>query len=444
MLRFDADAVTTFRLVDLDVDGDTGRARSRYALDDDLVFEEVVSVPGAAPAAWATGAAEEAVRLWHLLASVSYYKAAAPGVVDLGDLRVREGERELLRRMIVDGLGEYQHVNDLDLGGVRIVGGRTGREPVDHQPDVDRPLVPFGGGIDSIVTLEHVRRTSAPSVFVLGRNGTTFDAIDPALAVADVPVLRADQHLDGQILRSRELGFRNGHVPVTGVLSSIALLTAALHGHGSVVMSNEWSASEGNLVHAGREVNHQWSKSLEFEQLLRGVLAEGHSTPPDYFSFLRARSEVWVAREMAALTDYHHAFRSCNRAFAVDPSRRLATWCGECDKCVFIDLVLAPFMTPDALREVFGGTEPLERPGNEASLRALVGVGDGHKPFECVGALDECRVAAVAAADRDDRAGTRMLQRAVADLGHDAAAARASVDTMLAPMGPDHVPARLS
>ena len=44
---------------------------------------------------------------------------------------------------------------------------------------------------------------------------------------------------------------------------------------GSVVASNERSASYGNVVYQGVEVNHQWSKGLRFEQLL-GAWCDRH------------------------------------------------------------------------------------------------------------------------------------------------------------------------
>jgi UDP-N-acetyl-alpha-D-muramoyl-L-alanyl-L-glutamate epimerase len=439
-MRFDPDAIRTFRYVGHELDGTRGTLTCRYALDDVVEFEEVVHAePGAA---WDRPAVAEAARLVFLLAGVSYYKAAAPPVIDLGDTPVRAGEREFLRVFHVDGLGEYAHRNGLDLSGIEVVGGvdtDAPRPPVAERSG--RPLVPFGGGIDSIVTVESVRAAQPDAaLFVLSREGVRFEAIEAAAAVTGLPVRRADQRLDPRIRRSTELGYRNGHVPVTGVLSSIAVLVAALEGHDAVVMSNEWSASIGNTTTNGREVNHQWSKSDDFERRFRAVLAGAFDPAPEYFSFLRARSEVWVAERFAELDRYHDTFRSCNRAFHVDPAARLDHWCGTCDKCAFISLVLAPFLPPARMREVFGGTEPLEKEALLPTLRTLVGLSGDVKPFECVGDVDECRVAAVLAADRPDRADQPQLQRLVAELGPLADQARAGAGTMRSPLGEDNVP----
>ena len=85
--------------------------------------------------------------------------------------------------------------------------------------------------------------------------------------------MRAEREIDPQLLRSRELGFLNGHVPVTGIISAIAVLAATLDGRDAVVIANEWSASIPTLEVDGVPVNHQYSKSGTFEAAFRGVLA---------------------------------------------------------------------------------------------------------------------------------------------------------------------------
>lgn len=450
-MTFSPASITRFRALGYELDADAGTLTCRYALDDELRFTEVIRAePGPA---WHHPAVAEAARLVFLLAGVSYYKAAAPPLIDLGMAPVRPGEREALRGFFLHGLGEYAYRNALDLGAIAVVGGdETSRPPAPWPArdaaggDAAAPLVPFGGGVDSIVTIDAVAgRYPDAALFVLSRHGTRFAAIEDAAAVTGLPVLRADQQLDPQIRRSRELGFRNGHVPVTGVLSAIAVLVAALHGRGQVVLSNEHSASAGNLTAWGREINHQWSKSMAFERGFRQVLDGAFTAPPAYYSYLRSASELAVARRFAELTAFHPVFRSCNRAFHVDPAARLDRWCGTCDKCAFIDLVLAPELSPAALRAVFDGPEPLDRPELAATFRSLIGTSADAKPFECVGDIDESRAAAVLAADRPDRRGQPLLQQLVAELGAhtEVAGIRAAAPTLLTPQGDDHLPAGL-
>ena len=400
--------------------------------------------------AWGSAGADAAARILFLLTGISYYKTAAPPVIDLGGVATSEEERAFLRTYYVEGLGEFAYRNGIDLTGLAVVGpDARGRRPARAALQPGRPLVPFGAGIDSIVTADHVaRRTAGTSLFVVSRAGDRFAAIENAAAVTGLPIVRADRRIDPSVLHPEEHGFLNGHVPVTGILSAVAVVAAVLGGHDAVVMSNERSASVPTVWVGDRPVNHQWSKSAAFESAFRRLLAGSLAPAPEYFSYLRARSELWVARELAALDRYHGVFRSCNRAFAIDPARRLDHWCGTCDKCCFVDLVLAPYLDAGQLSQIFGGREPLSNAKLSANFRALFGTGDGPRPFECVGDEPESRAAVVLAAARPDRARTASLQaladevRAVTACWRDPASQEAAVHRMLAGGGPDFVPAR--
>lgn len=413
----------------------SGQLDCTYSLDD-REFTERIAFDGPADAP----AARAAARLVFLLAGVSYYKTGAPPVIDLGATAVTPLEREFLHSYCVDGLAEFAFKNGLDLSGLRIEGPQRAPAPVPVLP-TDRPLVPFGGGIDSVVVVDATRRRHPDTaLFVASRAGDRFAAIEQSAAVTGLPVRRADRELDPLVLRSRELGFLNGHVPVTGIISAMAVTAAVIDGRDAVVMSNEWSASSGTVEVDGRTVNHQWSKSLEFETGFREVVAEsldGFS----YFSALRPYSELWVAQRFAGLTDFHAVFRSCNRAFQLDPRLRAEQWCGECDKCCFIDLILSPFMSRTQLEAVFAGHEPLARPELEPRFRSLLGDEQLVKPFECVGDAGECRAAVLAAAARADRAGTVLLQR-LADSVRSDGRPVPSVDALLRPLGPHFIDER--
>ena len=123
--------------------------------------------------------------------------------------------------------------------------------------------------------------------------------------------------------RAEPAGALNGHVPITAIVSCAALLTAALNGFDAVAMANERSASAGNMMWDGVEVNHQFSKGLRAERLLRAALAEA---APDVglFSVLRPASELAIARAFARMERYHPAFTSCNAIFRIDPALRAA------------------------------------------------------------------------------------------------------------------------
>ena len=448
---------SVFRYREYAVDAERGVLTCRYELDGREFTERVTLPPGEQ---WHTEQARAAARLVFLLSGVSYYKTAAPPVIDFGTTALTQAEESFLREFYLHGLAEFAYRNNLDLSSLSLEARRAGPggddppqtppapggkpfppDPLGPPSGGLRALVPFGGGIDSIVTVEQVRRQADVALFVVSRPADRFDAIEQPAAVTGLPVVRAEREIDPQLLRSAELGFLNGHVPVTGILSAIAVLAAVLTGRDAVVMSNEWSASIPTLEFDGHPVNHQYSKSEEFEAAFRGVLADQGSAP-EYFSWLRDRTELWVGREFAALTRYHDSFRSCNKAFYTERSRRFAYWCGQCDKCCFIDLILAPFLPAETLRRIFAvAGEPLDDPGLAAKFRSLLGA--GAKPFECVGEVTECRAAVLLAARRDDRTDSGLLQELAAEVASwPDAPSQAETAAMLEPVGRNFIPDR--
>jgi UDP-N-acetyl-alpha-D-muramoyl-L-alanyl-L-glutamate epimerase len=413
-------------------------------------FHESYVFPGGGD--WDASAVEAAARLLFLLAGVSYYKTAAPRVIDLGSTALTADERSFLRQYYLEGLGEFAYRNGLDLSALQLVAPELDRPArsgsaagsadgsADAATEPARPLVPFGGGLDSIVSVELLRQRGVDSaLFIVNRPGDRFDAIEEPARVTGLPIVRADRLIDEQVLRSRELGFRNGHVPVTAIISAAAVLAAALEGRDAVVMSNEWSASSATLVVDGREINHQYSKSDDFETALRAFLRSADPGLPDYFSLLRPFSELWIAERFVEHPEYLLHFRSCNRAFHIDRALRFDHWCGECDKCCFIDLVLAPFVAREDLELVFRGAEPLANPERLPTFRRLLALLPDSKPWECVGDEVECRVAARLAARRPDRAGNQVLRQLVDESAgrHDPDA-----DHLLRPLASHHVPDR--
>ena len=395
-----------FEILGIDLDVPASTVTGRWAIDDE-VFTETAVVPGGdLSLPGVAGAAE----LWCLLAGVSYFKTKAPRRLDLGPIRTTATEREFLRRFYVAGLGEFALGNGIDLSDL-LVAGPEGSGPADRTiGDPGRVLIPFGGGLDSIVTVaELVPQADGAALFVVERPGSRFEAIEAPAAATGLEVVRVERMLDPKVLESTARGYLNGHVPVTGVISALAVLAAVATGHGAVAMSNERSASSATTQGPNGPVNHQWSKGLEFEVGFR-ALVEARVGSVAYFSWLRDRSELSIAEVLAGLDTYLPLFRSCNRSFHQDPASRLDRWCGTCDKCLFINLALAPFLPPDTLASIFSGTEPLVQGALAGQLRVLVGMSEETRPFECVGDEAECREALLRTADRADRAQDPVLQ----------------------------------
>jgi UDP-N-acetyl-alpha-D-muramoyl-L-alanyl-L-glutamate epimerase len=326
--------------------------------------------------------------LWYLVAGLSYYKAGAAPLVDLGATPIGPAGRALFTAALHDGLGEFAFRNDLPLDDVDVIGG-TPVSPTPTTGDERAVLVPFGGGIDSIVTLRHLSPALDTALFIVSPASGRFAPLERAAVVMDRPIVRATRTLDPAILTPRATWF-NGHVPVTAMVTLLATVAAVASGRGGVVMSNEHSASIPNTTWRGRAINHQWSKSWAAELLLADALAEVLAPGPTVASFLRDRSEPWVAKELARETALLPHFRSCNRAFRHDPAERAPAWCGTCDKCLFIALMLAPFLPRATLAGIFDGREPLLDPALAHARDTLVGLGEAAKPFECVGDPTEC------------------------------------------------------
>jgi len=417
-----------FRYVGLDVTADT--LTGLYDLDG-RTFVEVVTFEGVksleAPAVVALA------QLWYLIAGLSYYKAGAARRIDVGAIPLGTQGRRLLKAALSDGLGEFAYRNQLPLSDVTIE-GRVGVESFDPFVDPTRVLTPFGGGIDSVVTTEKLRSRVDQTLFIVSPSSGRFAPLDETAAVSGLDVVRASRTLDPQIVRGDE-SFFNGHVPVTTMVTLLAAVAAVASGRGGVALSNEHSSSVANLRWYNSDINHQWSKSWNAENLIAAAIAERVGDELVVASYLRDRSELWVARAFSELEQYHHVFRSCNRAFTQRPDERATGWCGECDKCLFVNLVLAPFLSRPALWSIFA-SEPLSDSAREAQLRTLVGLGAEHKPFECVGDPDESAVALTEVSRLDEWRDVAVLRELADELRTERL-----LSDLLEPQGPSRVPA---
>ncbi len=193
--------------------------------------------------------------------------------------------------------------------------------------------------------------------------------------------------LDPRLFELNRSGAYNGHVPVTAINSCLAVIAALIHDASDVVMADERSASVGSLTWDGAEVNHQYSKGWDFERRFAAAVRHQVASDLRYFSLLRPWSELAIARSFAPLTAYHDAFVSCNRAYLLDAERRTQRWCGDCPKCRFTTLVLAPFLDRDKVVRIIDH-DLLADPAQLGGFEALLGL-EADKPLECVGEVEE-------------------------------------------------------
>ena len=407
--RFSRDAIRSFRFVGCDFDAANGVARLVYAFDDGPELVETVTVPGAPFALDATRAAaiEQALRLLHLVAGVSYYKAAVPGDIRIEGYAIDADTAALLADIYENGLGEFAYRNGLQLRGrIRFPSkdGATVRAPAAGL--APHALVAIGGGKDSLVSIESLRRAGVEQT-VTWIGGSQL--IAACAARTGLPTLAIGRQLAPQLFEYNRQGAWNGHIPVTAVNSAILALAALLHGAGQVVFSNERSASYGSMIPGTGEVNHQWSKGWAFEQAFAAHLRRAVAADLDYFSLLRPLSELAVARQFSKSDRYDRHFSSCNRNFHLLGERPAQRWCGICPKCHFVFLALAPFMSKPRLVGIFG-RNLLDDPDQIAGFDALLEYRD-HKPFECVGEGQESRAAMAALAERPEWREDALVER---------------------------------
>jgi hypothetical protein len=371
-------------------DAETRTAELKYELDGEG-FTETYRLPEAC-AGGDPAAVEGILGTLHVLAGVSYYKTSLPKAVEIGHA-VPPADAAFFQTVYEKGLGELFFKNGIDPRGVVRIEPNTEtapKAPVARRASKRmRVLVPFGGGKDSVVTA--MLLTEAGHDVTLLRVGA-HGIIDALAAALGLPLLVVDRRLDPKLFEINAKGGLNGHVPITAILSALAVLVAETAGFDAVLFSNERSADDANVTWNEAEINHQWSKSLEFERAFRTHLADTCGTAVEYASLLRPWSELRIVREFVRFGKALPLFTSCNKNWKVGPGEKQKTpWCRACPKCAFTGLLLAAFLPRERVVALQGG-DVLTEPTLAKTYRELLGL-EGHKPFECVGTPHETAAA---------------------------------------------------
>jgi len=387
--RFDPGSVGVFRVKGRAFDRGSGTVSLHYALDDRYPFVETITfeTPFAVDPALDGPGLERALLHLQIAAGTSYYKTAAPPVVVVEGEGLAPDEREFHGRLYDEGLREFAVANGLAVP--RAVDIQHADQPAAF-PRPSSParhgglLVPIGGGKDSMVLIE-ATKSRRPRLFAVNPHPLVVDLASQT--GLDMIVVR--RRLDPVLAVLNESGALNGHVPITAIISLMAVVGSFLYGYDSIAMAVERSASEETVSVDGVPVNHQYSKSLEFERLLQGLVATRIDPGLTYGSALRPYSELAIARTFARLTGYHGTFCSCNSAFRQSAGTE-DRWCGHCPKCRFVALMLAPFLDRGALTDIIG-RDLFADPAQIEGFAALMSERD--KPFECVGERRESAAA---------------------------------------------------
>lgn len=375
-------------------------------------------------------AIDRAASVLHAIAGVSYYKLFAQERLDLGDLALSDFAREFIAQTYRSGLAEFAHRNSISLKHrLNFEGGRKlGAFVPTRTQNAAKSLVLIGGGKDSLVSLAAMQAAKADfALFAVNPRAPMIKAAE----AAGVPLLSVKRSLDPQLFEWNERPETlNGHVPITAIVSLIATIAALVHGYGNIILSNERSADEPTLVSDGEAVNHQYSKSTQFEIDLAKLIAQDVDASLGYFSLLRPLSEAHIARLFAKRDDFDGIFTSCNRAFALR-DRPDALWCGDCAKCRFTFLLLAPAMDKERLLAIFPHNL-LDDPDQEQGYRDLMGIGL-HKPWDCVGEERESALTLALLATNPDWRDMAIVKRLGAELSITPDALEAGLEEILTP-----------
>lgn len=351
----------------------------------DSVFERLVFSLGMA----------EAVSYWKSVCSPEFR-------VECGFLS--ESQKEWWKKLWFLGLGEFFYVNGITISQqelVDIVCTGTEKEAVSAAEKKRKGcLIPIGGGKDSALTLETLKNSGMECrCYTINKRHSVSGTVEAAGLPADA-LITAQRKFDHSLIALNGKGYLNGHTPFSSVVAFSAEITAYIHGLEYIVLSNESSANESTV--AGLSVNHQYSKSFEFERDFYEYEKKYLCTGISYFSFLRPLTEFQIAGMFTSHRKYLSVFRSCNLGSKVTPD----IWCGECPKCLFVSLILSPFLSLDELKEIFG-RDMLNDPAMTEYFTELIGQSE-HKPFECVGSVSEVNLAVSLTINRLMKKGTEL------------------------------------
>jgi hypothetical protein len=369
-------------------DPQNGVLELRYSLDGQLQFLETYRFDFKF-VDYDEGTLDRALQSLFFMAGVSYYKTYIPPEIVIKAGRLDPEQASFFSKTYQRGLGEFWYVNQLD-PHTPVVFPTTvsGIEPLADSRENKGLLIAIGGGKDSLVSVELLRKAQDITTWSLNHR----PQLEPLVKQIGKHHAWVERQWDPQLLELNKQGALNGHIPISGIFGCVGVIVAILTGRRDVVMSNEQSANEPTLHYQDVAINHQYSKSQEFEQDFQTYLYHILGERIHYYSFLRPLSEVRIAEIFARVgfDKYKSTFSSCNRAF-VHTSDHMS-WCGECPKCAFIFMALTPFVARGKIEALWGGKNLLLDPALEPTYRKLLGI-EGDKPLDCVGDIKESRAA---------------------------------------------------
>lgn len=323
-----------------------------------------------------------------MIEAISYFKATCSPLFCIKCGKLDDFQEKWFRKLFYLGLGEFRFINHINISENKFVKFISKGETLEFPEDTDTLdgiIIPIGGGKDSNVTLDLLKDYKKNSLaFCIGSKKVSMDCAKVA-GFENNEIIEVKRIIDKNLLELNNKGFLNGHTPFSAIVAFLTYLCSYLLGKKYVALSNEDSANESNVE--GEKINHQYSKTIEFENDFREYAQKYLKANVEYFSMLRPISELQIAMLFSKLEKFHPIFKSCNVGSKTEPWK----WCCNCPKCLFVYTILSPFLYKEKLVNIFG-EDLFEKENLLKTFIELCGYGET-KPFECVGTYSEIRFA---------------------------------------------------
>ncbi len=329
----------------------------------------------------------------HLMLGISYYKTFCPPKIKL-NFRISKEQAHFWNIVYRKGLGEFCYRNKIDPAKIAKFpySSNTKNGAVEFSRK-NRSLVGVGGGKDSIVVVKLLKKQKENIAAFIVETQKESALIKSVVKEMRIPHLKIRRHLDQKLI-NKIPGSYDGHIPISAIIAFLGVLNSILYDFSNVIVANEHSSNFGNLEYKGDIINHQWSKSEEFEKLFQNYTKNFITPDIKYFSVLRPFSELRIAKLFSHHKKYFQIFSSCNKNFRIKHKPQ-ALWCDTCPKCAFTFLILSPFLPKKQLLGIFK-KNIFEDQSLLPIFRDILGFGK-MKPFDCVGTFEEAQAALISA-----------------------------------------------
>lgn len=326
-----------------------------------------------------------------LIELISYWKSTCSPKIIIKCGYLNEEQINWWKKLYFYGLGELLYTNNIktninDLLDIKCL--ESSKEIISNENIEDNfegYIVPIGGGKDSVVTLETLKiDRDQDYCLIINPKPVTLKCAEIA-GLGYNNIIEIKRSIDQNLIELNKKGFINGHTPFSAMLAFVSYFVAYLLSKKYIALSNENSANESNVV--GEKINHQYSKSFEFECDFEDYAEKYLKMPIKYFSFLRPLNELQIAKIFSKHEKYHKVFKSCN----VGSKEKEWKWCLNCAKCLFAYIILSPYLYENKLVSIFGA-DMFENKDLLEIFIELTGNGE-NKPFDCVGTYEEVNFA---------------------------------------------------